>query len=55
MSTRSLVERQRDHSSDRGKPVSAAMVNDVPETERDVRTCAERYPGGFLLGEWGIE
>ena len=35
--------------------MSAAMVNDVWETEGDARTCTECYPGGFFLGEWGIE
>ena len=35
--------------------MSAAMVNDVSESERDAGTCTEGYPGGFFLGEWGIE
>ena len=39
MSARSFVTRQRDHRRDRGKSESNDMVNDVPETEQELKTC----------------
>jgi len=39
MSARSIVTRQRDHRRDRGKSESNDMVNDVPETERELKMC----------------
>ena len=48
LSARSFVARRRDHRCDRGKSEPNAMVNDVPETERDAKKACcisqDRHP-----------